>query len=120
MQSAQGLGELIPQNILLQQPALQAAFAAQCMAAQAQSKSPQTVAPKPPQPLQISSESSLQGNQITAACSEGTLPQDDKVTSQELSVAQMMMTLARASKNTLAHNGGNSTQHHTPDGSNTK
>lgn len=101
----------MPQNVLLQQPALQAALAAQCMAAQTQSKSS-----IPPQSQRTSSGSPSQGNKITAP-SENILPQDEKVASQELSVAQMMMTLARASnKNTLAHNGGDSTQQATPDG----
>lgn len=50
--------------------------------------------------------------QATSVTPESTLPQSDPmVTSQELSVAQMMMTLARASnKNAVVNNGGNSTQ----------
>lgn len=97
----------MPQNVLLPQPTLQAALAAQCMAAQAQS---QLLSPAPSQP-------GIQGTQATAS-SETTLPsQEEMATPQELSVAQMMMTLARASnKNTLAQNGSGNTQDHAVDG----
>ena len=78
--------------MLLQQPALQAAFAAQCMAAQAQSK------------LQLLPKSS--GVQGQVSSQEGDA---SSVNSQDLSVAQMMMTLARASSKNL-HNGDNSGQ----------
>lgn len=75
---------------------------AQCMAAQ----SLQTAAPS--QPPQKSSGLSSQGNEDSA-------PTQDE-DSQELSVAQMMMTLARASnKNMLAHNGGSSSTQNAPD-----
>lgn len=99
----------MPQNVLLPQPTLQAALAAQCMAAQAQSQS-QLLSPAPSQP-------GIQGTQATAS-SETTLPsQEEMATPQELSVAQMMMTLARASnKNTLAQNGSGNTQDHAVDG----
>jgi hypothetical protein len=100
----------MPQNVLLQQPALQAALAAQCMAAQSQSQllSPQsTDTPKPAQPQQTSCGSS----------GPSALPSQEETPSQEMSVAQMMMTLARASnKNTMSLNG-NSTQNETTDGS---
>ena len=107
----------MPQNVLLQQPTLQAALAAQCMAAQAQSQSqllsPHVAAPSVAALLQPG----IQGTQATAT-SENTLPsQEESATSQELSVAQMMMTLARASnKNTMAQNGSGSTQGHAADG----
>ena len=113
VQPTQGLGDLSQQNMLLQQPALQAALAAQCMAAQTQLL--------PQQTMQLlsrpSGDQTVKEGQVTAP-SEGIQPRGDSppVTSQELSVAQMMMTLARASnKNMLAQNGSNSqAQPHAP------
>ena len=78
--------------MLLQQPALQAALAAQCMAAQAQSK------------IQLLPKSSGVQGQVS---SQGDVPSTN---SQDLSVAQMMMTLARASSSKNMHNGDNSSQ----------
>ena len=89
--------------MLLQQPALQAALAAQCIAAHAQSN-PQMV---PQQAVQLLSKPLGTSNESPAyPDSKGS---DPRVTSQELSVAQMMMTLAQASnkQTLLPHNGGN-------------
>lgn len=108
VQPTQALGDLTQQNMLLQQPALQAALAAQCMAAQTQLLPQQTM-------QLLSRPSGEQTVKEVTAPSEGVQP-SPPVTSQELSVAQMMMTLARASnKNMLAQNGGNSqAQPHAP------
>ena len=103
MQSSQEQTELSQQSMLLQQPALQAALAAQCIAAQVQSN-PQMV---PQQAVQLLSKPVGTSNEsATPPDSKGD---DARVTSQELSVAQMMMTLAQASnKQAVApHNGGN-------------
>ncbi len=95
--------------MLLQQPALQAALAAQCIAAQVQSKSQMV----PQQAVQLLSKSQPPGTNNESAALPGvssdTKGDDTRVTSQEMSVAQMMMTLAQASsKQALApHNGGN-------------
>lgn len=89
-------------------------------AAQVQSKShllPQAgllPKPVPPLPLGTSSEpvaQAVEHGQATTLSKNVTGAKADNaaVTSQELSVAQMMMTLAQASnKNTLAHSGDNS------------
>lgn len=115
--------------MFLQQPALQAALAAQCMAAQVQSKSsllPQQMMqllPKmsPPPPLGSSKEPVSQSLAVDQTVTPPT-SNNTPVTSQELSVAQMMMTLAQASSNkNIAHDGNSTTanaQQHAPNSNN--
>lgn len=112
VQPTQALGDLTQQDMLLQQPALQAALAAQCMAAQTQVIPQQTIQLSRP-----SGDQTVKEGQVIVP-SEGVQPKGDSppAISQELSVAQMMMTLARASnKSMLAQNGSNSqAQPHAP------
>ena len=94
--------------MLLQQ---QAALAAQCIAAQVQSKS-QLLSPQTEETITLETSN----EESTQPASKATVSGDNPAaSSQELSVAQMMMTLARASnKNLMVHNSGNSTQSSNP------
>lgn len=87
--------------MLFQQPALQAALAAQCIAAQVQSSPPVV----PPQTVQLLAKPLKTSNEPAAH----TPSSDPGTTTQELSVAQMMMTLAQASNKQASapQNGGN-------------
>ena len=96
------------------------------MAAQVQSKSnllPQQMMqllPKMSPPLGKSKEPTSQSLAVDQTGTETTCPPNAPVTSQELSVAQMMMTLAQASsqKNTMGQDGNSTGQtpniQHTP------
>ena len=92
--SFQRQGEATPQSLLLKQPGLQAAIAAQ-MAAHKQPRAP--VPQLPPGAANQTPTPSTSADNVPAASSS-------PAPTKELSVAQMMMTLAEASNK----NAGNS------------
>lgn len=111
VQSTQGQSDSALQNLLLQQPALQAAFTTQVQSKQSLLPQVMQLLPKmspsqslgksnEPTPLSLALDTSSTANS-SSECVQPT-SNNTPATSQELSVAQMMVTLAQASssKNT--------------------